>query len=128
MASVDCGLHATCISGNAKRETQQEQERRAGILILGMCLLVLIALCVAGIVAHRIWRKPPKAPEVNNDIELGVVQQPATPAPTVPRPVVLPARRGSISAAPPPYRVPSFNGAKEDPAVDGMGRTDSSSK
>ncbi|KAI7780581.1 hypothetical protein LA080_015864 [Diaporthe eres] len=128
MAPVDCGLHgyATCASGHAKRETKDEQKRRAGLIILTMCLVVFIALCVAGIVARRIWRKSLKTPEVNNnDIELAVVPQRATPEPTIPQPVANPGRRRSLSAAPPPYCVRTYKGAEGNPVVNGMEHTDS---
>lgn len=97
-------------------------------MILGMCLLVLIALCVGAIVAHRIWRKSPKTPEVNNDIELGVVPQRAAPAPINPRLVFCEECREYISPPSSAYLITSFEDAKEDLAVDGMEHTDSSRK
>lgn len=127
MAPVDCKLHGYpgCTSGHAKRETKEEQERRAGMIILTMCLVVFIALCVAGIVARRIWRKSPKTPKNNNDIELAVVPQRATPEPTIPQPAANSGRRRSLSAAPPPYCVRTYKGAGGNPVVNGMEHTDS---
>lgn len=90
-----------------------------------MCLVVFIALCVAGIVARRIWRKSPKGPVNNNDIELAIVAERAAPEPTVPQPVANPGCRRSISAAPPPYCIRTYKGAKRNTAVNGMEHTDS---
>lgn len=131
MASVECGLrgHTTCTFGKAKRQTEDEAaEQRAIAIIIASFVVFFIFLCVAGVFLFRIIRERRKSPEVNNDIELGVVPQRDNSEPAVPQPIANSGRRRSISTAPPPYRTPSFEGVKDGPAADGMEHIEVSKK
>lgn len=128
MASVDCGLRSYSIGTFGKAKRQTEDDQRAIAIGITIFVGLFIFFCVTGVLLSRIIRERRKSPEVNNDIELGVVPQRDNSEPAVPQPVANSGRRRSISTAPPPYRTPSFEGVKDGPAADGMEHIEVSKK